>query len=130
MLLRAALKFALLFFIALTPMAASAQQPGATVHGLVADPESAVIPGATVTMTPASGKALITKSQSDGSYVLQGVAAGTYSMTVTMPGFASYVKLGVRIAAGQNLTLDARMAIEEEKQEVNVNAQGGQVSVD
>jgi len=113
------------------PVVSNAQQTGATVHGVVADPESAVIPGATVTLTPGSGKALITKSQSDGTYVLQGVPAGTYSMTVTMPGFASYVKLGVKVAAGQNLTQDAKMAIQEQKQEVNVDAQGGaQVSVD
>lgn len=126
----AVLKFALLFFIALTPMAASAQQAGATVHGLVADPESAVIPGATVTFTPASGKALITQSQGDGSYSLRGVPAGTYSVTVTMQGFASFVKMGVKIAAGQALTLDVKMEIEEQKQEVNVTAQSAQVSVD
>ncbi|NYF88784.1 carboxypeptidase regulatory-like domain-containing protein [Tunturiibacter empetritectus] len=127
---RAGLRFVLLFLVAWMPVVTSAQQTGATVHGLVADPESAVIPGATVTLTPASGKPLMTQSQSDGSYMLQGVPAGTYSVTVTMPGFASYVKLGVRIAAGQNLALDAKMAIEEQKQQVNVNAQGAQVSVD
>jgi hypothetical protein len=127
---RAALKFALLFFIALMPMAGSAQQTGATVHGSVADPQSAVIPGATVTLTPPSGKALITQSQGDGTYSLRGVPAGTYSVTVTMHGFASFVKLGVKIAAGQTMTLDVQMAIQEQKQEVNVTAQNAQVSVD
>jgi hypothetical protein len=127
---RAALKIALLFFISITPMAANAQQTGATVHGLVADPENAVIPGATVTFTPASGKALITQSQSDGTYSLRGVPAGTYSVTVTMRGFASFVRLGVKISAGQAMTLDVKMAIEEQKEEVNVTAQSAQVSVD
>jgi hypothetical protein len=127
---RAILKIVVLFFTVLTPMAATAQQTGATVHGLVADPESAVIPGATVTFTPASGKALITQSQSDGTYVLHGVPAGTYSVTVTMQGFASFVKLGVKVATGQNLTLDAQMAIQEQKQEINVTTSSAQVSVD
>src|SRR5271155_2735480 len=127
---RAALKFVLLFFVALTPMVASAQQTGATVHGLVADPENAVIPGATVTFTPASGKPLITQSQSDGTYVLRGVPSGTYTVTVTMQGFASYVKQGVKIAAGQSLTLDTQMTIQEQKQEVNVTTSAAQVSVD
>jgi hypothetical protein len=127
---RAVLKFALLFFIALTPMAASAQQTGGTVHGLVADPENAVIPGATVTFTPASGKALIAQSQGDGTYTLRGVPAGTYSVTVTMQGFASFVKFGVKVAPGQAMTLDVKMAIEEQKEEVNVTAQSAQVSVD
>ena len=127
---RATLKIALLFFVALMPMVSSAQQTGATVRGLVADPENAVIPGATVTFTPASGKPLITQSQSDGTYVLRGVPAGTYSVTVTMQGFASFVKQGVRVTAGQALSLDAQLAIQEQKQEVNVTAQAAQVSVD
>src|ERR1700732_5358111 len=130
MLFRATLKIVLLFFVALTPMIASAQQTGATVRGVVADPENAVIPGATVTLTPASGKALITQSQSDGTYVLRNVPPGTYSVTVTMPGFASYVKQGVRVAPGQTLTLDVQMAIQQQQQEVNVTAQAAQVSVD
>src|SRR5580698_6524578 len=127
---RASLKIVLLFFIAWMPMVASAQQTGATVRGTVADPENAVIPGATVTFTPASGKPLITQSQSDGTYVLRGVPAGTYSVTVTMQGFASFVKQGVRVTAGQALSLDAQLAIQEQKQEVNVTAQAAQVSVD
>ncbi|MCU1250388.1 MAG: hypothetical protein JWQ49_3417 [Edaphobacter sp.] len=130
MLFRASLRIALLFFVALTPRIVSAQQTGATVRGVVADPENAVIPGATVTFTPASGKALITQSQSDGTYVLRNVPPGTYSVTVTMPGFASYVKQGVRITPGQTLTLDVPMAIQQQQQEVNVTAQAAQVSVD
>src|SRR5437762_14086819 len=101
MLFRATLRIALLFFVALTPMIARAQQTGATVRGVVADPENAVIPGATVTFTPGSGKALITQSQSDGTYVLRNVPLTTCSVTVTMQGFGSYVKRGVRIAPGQ-----------------------------
>ncbi|MDQ2835631.1 MAG: carboxypeptidase regulatory-like domain-containing protein [Acidobacteriota bacterium] len=125
-----ALFFSLSVLLSWLPLTAFGQQTGATVRGVVADPESAVIPGATVTFAPASGKALITQSQSDGTYVLRGVAAGTYAVTVTMPGFASFVKRGVRIATGQALTLDAQMAIQEQKQEVNVTAQTAQVSVD
>ena len=106
---RSTLKIFFLFFIALTPMIVSAQQPAAaTVHGMVTDPDDAVIPGATVTLTPASGKGkgLVAQSQSDGTFTLRGVPAGTYSMTVTMQGFATFVKQDVRVAAGQSL--DAR----------------------
>jgi hypothetical protein len=127
---RKTLQFFLLFFVALTPMVARAQQVGATVRGLVADPDSAVIPGATVTLTPASGKALTTQSQADGTYVVRGIPAGTYSITVTMPGFATFVKLGVRIAAGQALTQDVKMAIQEQSQTVQVTASTAQVGVD
>jgi hypothetical protein len=57
-------------------------------------------------------------------------SAGTYSMTVTMPGFATFVKLGMRIAAGQALTQDVKMAIEEQTQTVQVTASAAQVGVD
>jgi hypothetical protein len=128
---RLTLKVVLLFLIVLVPLGARAQQTGATVRGTVADPDDAVIPGATVTLTPASGKGGSTvKSQSDGTYTVRGVQPGTYSLTVTMPGFASFVKQGVRVTAGQTLTLDAKMAIQEQSQEVQVTAQSAQVSVD
>src|SRR5271155_927133 len=127
---RKTLQFLVFFLAEFAPMVARAQQLGATVHGLVADPDNAVIPGATVTLTPVSGKALTTQSQSDGTYVLRGVPAGTYSITVTMPGFATYARLGVKITAGQNLTQDAKMAIQEQAQTVQVTAQAAQVGVD
>jgi hypothetical protein len=127
---RSTFKLVLLLWIALAPMISRAQQGGATLHGTVADPDNAVIPGATVTLTPASGKALTTKSQSDGTYTLHGVPAGTYSMTVTMQGFATFVKQGVHVAAGQSLAIDAQMAIQVESQVVQVTAQSAQVSVD
>ncbi|MEI9977902.1 MAG: carboxypeptidase regulatory-like domain-containing protein [Edaphobacter sp.] len=128
---RLTLKIFLLFLIALTPVVArSQQQTGATVRGTVADPESAVIPGATVTFTPSSGKPVLAQSQSDGSYVLHNVPAGTYTVTVTMQGFASFVKTGVKIAAGQTLTQDVQLTIQEQKQEVNVTTSAAQVSVD
>ncbi len=127
---RAILKFVLFVFIALVPVGARAQQTGATVHGAITDPDDAVIPGAVVTLTPASGKAFIAQSQNDGTYVLKGVPAGAYSVTVTMQGFASFVKQGVRIAAGQSLTIDAKMTVQAQSQEVMVTAQTAQVSTD
>ncbi len=126
---RATLKFCLLLFTLMCGSLAWAQG-GATVHGTVADPDDAVIPGATVTFTPVGGKALLTTSQDDGSYTLKGVAGGLYSVTVTMKGFSSYVKQGVRIAANQQLTLDVKMVIQEQSQEVQVDAQSNQLSVD
>jgi hypothetical protein len=91
------------------PFAVFAQQPGAaTVRGSVADPDNAVIPGAIVTLTPASGKAIIEHSGSDGTYAVRNVPAGSYSLTITMAGFASFVRQNVRVAAGQTVTSRSR----------------------
>lgn len=125
---RASLKVVLLLLIAFTPMA-RAQQAGATVSGSVSDPDGALIPGATVTLTPARGKALTVQSGNDGTYSLHGVVAGTYSLTVTMQGFATYVKQGMHITAGQNVDMDVKMVIQAQ-QEVSVTTQAAQVGVD
>jgi hypothetical protein len=106
------------------------QPAGATVHGTVADPDAAVIPGATVTLTPASGNALIVQSQNDGTYSFRGVPPGIYSETITIKGFATFVRQGIRIAPGQSLTIDAKLAIQQQDQQVNVTANGTTLSTD
>ena len=73
-------------------MAYAQTTAGTTVSGYVLDPDQAAIPGATVTLTPSSGAALVTTSGSDGAYSFRNVPAGTYSITVTMQGFASFVR--------------------------------------
>ena len=47
-----------------------------------------------------------------------------------MPGFASFVRQGVRIIAGQALTLDAKLAIQTQEQQVQVSTTTTQLSVD
>ncbi len=126
---RSILKAVLALSVILAPVAAKTQQAGASVSGSIADPDGALIPGATVTLTPPHGKALVAQSSSDGTYALHNVAAGTYSLTVTMEGFATYVKQAVHLAAGQKLTLDVKMQIQAQ-QEVQVTTQAAQVSVD
>ena len=85
--LRAGLKSALCALVvgapilgvpALAPLSTAAAQQAATVHGTVADPTGAVIPGATVTLTPASGKAIVVTTQGDGSYTIPSVSPGLY----------------------------------------------------
>ncbi|GGA64645.1 hypothetical protein GCM10011507_15350 [Edaphobacter acidisoli] len=126
---RTVLKAVLIFSVAVSPVVVRAQQASATVSGSVADPDGALIPGATITLTPPHGKASVVQSTSDGTYALHNVPAGTYAMTVTMQGFATYVKQGVHVAAGQKLSLDVKMQIQAQ-QEVQVTAQAAQVSVD
>jgi hypothetical protein len=127
---RLSLKFMLLLFLGVSSLGALAQQPTSVVRGLVADPDSAVIPGAIVTLTPASGKALTTQSGADGAYTIRGVSEGTYSVTVTMNGFATFVRQGVRIGATQTLTIDAKLAVQSQDQIVQVTTDTNTLSVD
>ena len=111
-----------------TPGAAQAMTAG-SVTGFVLDPDQAAIPGATITLTPASGTARVVTSGADGSYTFRGLPAGTYSLTVTMRGFVSYVKQGLRVQAAP-LSLNAALTVQAEATEVNVTTEGNQVSVD
>jgi hypothetical protein len=110
--------------------ATGATPSGATVHGMVVDPDDALIPGATVTLTSAAGKAQSTVSRSDGTYSFRGVTAGTYSLSVKASGFANFNKLDIRVAAGANLNQDASMTLAEQVQQVNVSTDTVSLSVD
>ena len=130
--------FLSLFLVASLPFAAvhaapaqqAAATAGGTVHGMVVDPDDALIPGATVTLTPASGKVQTTTSKSDGTYTFRGVPAGSYTVTATAPGFASYTSPAIAVATGANVASDVHMDVEAAAQTVNVTTDSVQLSVD
>jgi hypothetical protein len=111
----------------------AAQAPAAVsatrVHGTITDPDGELIPGATITLTPAGGQKITVTSGGDGTYSVA-AAPGVYSVLVTMPGFASYSAAGVRIPAVVSTTLDAKLQIGVQTQVVNVEATAVQLSVD
>ncbi len=105
-------------------------QTGASVKGTVLDPEGLAVPGAAITLTPSNGtKAIESKSGQDGSFDVESVPAGTYTVTVTMQGFGSFVKQGVRIG-GQPVKIDVKLSIEEQSTTITVTTNENQVSVD
>jgi len=120
----------LLALIIALPYAAIAQGTGGTVHGTVLDPDDALIPGATVTLTSTSGKSQSTPSGSDGTYTFRNVAPGTYTVTVNAPGFATFVKQDVNVTARASVAADVKMVIQEQVQQVNVTTDTAQLSVD
>ncbi len=108
----------------------SQPQLGSTrVHGTIADPDGAAIPGASVQFTPNAGTPRTVKSGADGSYSVL-IAPGTYNLLVTMPGFSSYAVQSLKIAAVPSLTIDAKLQIGQQEVVVNVDANAVQLSVD
>jgi len=102
---------------------------GTRVHGTIADPDGELIPGATVTFTPAHGSAIKTTSGSDGTYSTN-VAPGAYTLLVTMPGFSAYSVVNLKVPAVPSTTVDAKLKVGEQTQVVNVDANAIQLSVD
>ena len=113
----------------MTVATAQGQTANAVVHGAVTDPDTAIIPGATVTLTPASGNAVTAKSGSDGVYRVT-APAGVYTLTVAMPGFATYSRVGLKLSAGQSYTADAKLIVGEQTQVITVTSEAISVSVD
>ncbi len=95
----------------------------AILRGHVADQTGAVIPGATITLRPGTGAPLTTQSSGDGAYIFHGVPAGTYTMTVDAPGFASYSKPELVLGRAQSMTLDIPLDIQVQTQQVVVTDQ-------
>ena len=109
--------------------AAQVSTGGTKVHGTITDPDGELIPGATVTFTPSKGPGRTVKSGSDGTYNIT-ITPGTYTMLVSMPGFASYLMTNLKVPAVPSTTLDAKLKIGEENTVVNVEASAVQLSVD
>ncbi len=105
------------------------QVSGTRVHGTITDPDGALIPGATVTLTPSHGQGVSTKTGQDGTYSVV-VPAGGYTVLVTMPGFATYSAINIKIPAVASTTLDAKLQIGMQSQVVTVEANTVQLSVD
>jgi hypothetical protein len=94
---------------AAAPAVAQAPAPGTgAIRGSVADREfGAPIAGATVTVL---NTRLRTTTRENGSYVLSGVAPGTYTLVVTRDGYVREVKANVTVGTGGLVDADLTMA--------------------
>jgi iron complex outermembrane receptor protein len=103
----------LLFF----PYSASAQTDAASIRGVVKDQQGAAVAEASVTATRIeTGTVATTKTNTEGTYSLTGLAPGHFRISVTKQGFKEVstndFTLGARITAQQNVTLSVGSATE------------------
>jgi hypothetical protein len=77
----------------------------------------------------AAGKTVSTASKSDGTYSIR-VAPGTYTLTVSAPGFATFTKQAVNVTNGGNVAADVKMTLQDTTQTVTVSTDTVQLSVD
>ena len=99
------------------------------LHGVVADTSGAPIPGAQVTVSNDSGVNKIVVTNDSGTYSINGLAPGKYTVRASFPGMQSQpATVEVANAAA---TLDLTMRLVLERQEVTVqDSAGPQVSTD
>ena len=115
--------FGLLTFVGIFSASASlhAQTAFGTLRGQITDPSGAVIADAAVLLTTPSGESLDTTTNKEGFYEFKALAPGKYTVKIVAPGFAVFTKENVEMAAGQVQRMNVALAIEEQKQKVEVS---------
>ena len=90
--------FRLFAITALLSLAAWGQNDRGTLTGTIADPAGAVIATAPIEIRNVDNGAVYqTTSSETGNYTLPQLPAGTYEMTVTVPGFKKYVRQNIAV---------------------------------
>ncbi len=102
--------FVFIAFLVCAPAAAYAQ---ASLTGVVSDTSGAVLPGVTV---EASSPALIEKVRSvvtdgTGRYRIEELRPGTYSLTFTLPGFATVRREGIELTGSFVATVNVDLRV-------------------
>jgi len=84
-----------------------AQAGEATLSGTITDQSGAVIAGAIVSATDASGMTKNATSNDRGEYVFGDLQPGVYSLSVNAAGFATYRSEGIHVNGTEQVTIDA-----------------------
>src|SRR3954470_2563100 len=95
----------------------------ANLHGVVQDPNGAVIPNAKVTARlAAQNLERITQADVNGEYVLLNLPPGTYSIQVDAPGFSRLVQNHVVLNIGQDAQLPVNLRVAATTEQVTVES--------
>jgi TonB-dependent receptor len=96
-----------------------AQERKGTITGHVTDSSDAVLQGADITLEPSGIK---TASDNQGQFFVNDLAPGSYTLTISYIGFSAFTK-AMTVAAGQVITMDVKMEVESQNQQVLVTAE-------
>src|SRR5580658_10608085 len=115
------LYFVLLCWLALTPLAA--QQILGAITGTVKDASGAAVPGATVkAINTATNLEVTAKTESNGSYLVPNLPAGTYTLAITKEGFETESHTEVLVNGDRTTTVNGSLQIGAVSTTVGVTA--------
>jgi hypothetical protein len=99
-----------LVFVLLAAVSLSAQTFRGTILGTVTDAQGAVVAGAKVTVKNAgTGLERTIDTSADGSYTVPELPIGTYTVTVALTGFQTFVVSGVTVDVAGERRINAAM---------------------
>ena len=108
-----------------------AQIRSSTITGTVIDPQKAIVPGATVVVTNEGTNAseeLVTNA--DGLFTVPLLPAGTYSVTVTLTGFAPFKRTGIVVSATETVRVAVELSVKGLGETVEVSAEAPLLQTD
>src|ERR1700744_2353082 len=104
-------------------------QSSSSLHGVISDPQGAVIPSAVVALNNAStGASRQVVTDNTGAYQFLQMMPGDYTLTVTKPGFAKASQEHVVLEVNVPATLNVQLEVGTTGQTVNVTAETSMVS--
>ena len=105
------------------PQPAATSQVLALIKGTVTDQTGAVLQGAAVAISNASGSAQKATTNDHGEYSISALPAGTYTLTISAPGFKEFRTEGLNLTGSQSLPIDAVLEPAGASTSVNVEGQ-------
>jgi hypothetical protein len=110
---------------------AFAQKTSGTITGTVTDPQGAVVPDASVTISDVSTNASrTTTTNAAGTYSFPEVEPGTYNLKVAKAGFRDFLAKAVELHVSSVARVNAQLGLGTASQEIEVQAAGVQLNTE
>ena len=112
------------FYLCAIAVALWAQSDRGTITGTVVDPAGAVVASAVVEATnTATDVAYSGASSATGNYTLAQLPAGTYNLSVVVPGFKKYLRPGIIVEVASIVRVDTTLEVGAATESVTVQAE-------
>jgi hypothetical protein len=108
--------------ISLCAVFVPAQTTSGRLLGTISSPDGVLLNATIKARDNTSGKELTTTSKEDGSFLFPQLEFGTYTVTVSVPGFKTFVANEVKIDVGRDYSLDPTLEIGSVQESVTVTA--------
>ncbi len=107
------------------------QTQNGSILGTVRDPTRSGVPNASVTLkSERDGSQRTVVTGDDGGYRFNIVPLGSYTVTISAPGFKQFVNREVALETNQTLRLDADLEIGQTSEQITVEAQTATITTD
>jgi hypothetical protein len=114
--------FAIFVCCFLLVVCAFAQSDRGTITGTVSDPAGAVVANAPIqAKNVETGVVYEGATSTTGNYTLVQLPAGSYQVSVTVPGFKKYTRSGLTVQVAQTLRIDVTLEVGATSDSVTVS---------